>query len=70
MRARNAIGGELTMEALSRLHFHTLAPEERAAAIHRLSRAGYSDHGIAAATGLSVEAVRAALSELKYTHTG
>lgn len=42
-----------------RMHyFALLSPDEQAAAIRRLSLSGMSDHGIASATALSVEAVR------------
>jgi hypothetical protein len=45
------------------LHFRSLDREQQAAAIRRLARLGMSDHGIAAATALSVEMVRRILSE-------
>lgn len=47
------------------IHFLLLAPDEQLAAIYRLHRLGWSDYGIAAATRLSVEAVRRALGEAK-----
>jgi hypothetical protein len=43
---------------MARLHFNTLSPEERAAAIRRLAAAGQHVETIARATGLSVEAIR------------
>lgn len=44
-------------------HFHALNFEEQANAIRRLATMGMSDHGIAAATRLSVEFVRRILAE-------
>ena len=44
-------------------YFAMLSRDEQAAAIHRLSQSGMSDHGIAAAAGLSVEMIREILSE-------
>jgi hypothetical protein len=44
-------------------HFLELNWEERAEAIKRMAAEGRSDHGIAAATRLSVEQVRRILSE-------
>lgn len=38
--------------------FHILSRAEQAAAIRRLHSVGYSDHGIANATRLSVEFIR------------
>ncbi len=46
-----------------RQHWHALTPEEQRQAIVRMHRDGYSDHGIAAATGLSVEMVRTVLAD-------
>jgi hypothetical protein len=43
-------------------HFAALTHDEQAAAIRRLAAEGMSDHGIAHATGLAVEMVRAVLS--------
>jgi len=42
-------------------HFTTLSREEQHAAIHRLATSGMTDYGVAAATRLSVEMVRAIL---------
>jgi hypothetical protein len=54
----------VSMEAeATKLHFLTLAEPEKAQAVRRLAYQGYSDHGIAQATGLSVEMVRRVLSE-------
>ena len=39
-------------------HFHALDREQQADAIRRLAATGMSEHGIAHATGLSVEMVR------------
>jgi hypothetical protein len=57
------IGGSLDMAALARLHFYSLDREEQAAAIRRLAATGMGDHGIADASGLSVEMVRQILAE-------
>jgi len=61
------IPGHLNMAALSALsgqrddqrmrHFHVLTREQQQQAIHRLAATGMSDHGIARATGLSVEMI-------------
>lgn len=53
--AASHIGGELR-------YFLLLTPEQQADAIRRLARTGVSDHGIAAATRLSVEMVRRILA--------
>ena len=46
------------------LHFFTiLTAEEKAAAVRRMASQGWSDHGIAAATRLSVEQVRRIVAE-------
>lgn len=47
----------------ARIHFETLPLEAKRDAMTRLSLAGNSDYAIAAATGLSVEYVRAVLRE-------
>ncbi len=60
--SRSTISGVLDLEALARLHAPRTSDELRAAC-HELRGRGYSDHGIAAATGLSVEAVRRLLGE-------
>lgn len=52
-----SIGGVLDLTALARLHAPKTTEELRVAC-HELRSRGYSDHGVAAATGLSVEAVR------------
>jgi hypothetical protein len=57
------IAGALNTEALARLHFTTLTNAEKVAAIRRLASSGQGQHTIAQATGLSVEAVRAVLTE-------
>ena len=44
-------------------HFHALDREQQAQAIRRLGATGLSEHGIAQATGLSVEMVRQVLGE-------
>jgi hypothetical protein len=41
-----------------RRNFESLTADEKIAALRRLARSGLSDHGIAAASGLSVEMVR------------
>jgi hypothetical protein len=46
-------------------YFLMLDQEEQRAAIHRLADSGVSDYGCAAATGLSVEMIRAILGEKK-----
>jgi ABC-type phosphate/phosphonate transport system ATPase subunit len=46
-------------------YFAMLSREEQAQAIHRLSRSGMSDYGIASATQLSVEMIRSILGELR-----
>lgn len=56
------IPGRLTLAALARLHAPRTTDELRVACHELLSR-GYSDHGIAAATGLPIEAVRRLLGE-------
>jgi hypothetical protein len=56
-----SIGGQLDLQALARLHFNVLPAQKRAAAIRRMSAAGHSPHGIASATGLSVEQIEAIL---------
>jgi hypothetical protein len=56
------IGGALDLAALSRMHFHSLDHAEQAAAIRRLAALGQSEHTIASATGLSVEAIRQVLA--------
>ena len=43
--------------------FHSLSREQQAEAIRRLATAGWSEYGIASATGLAVEAIRALLAE-------
>jgi len=48
-------------------HFDALSRDEQRAAIQRLALDGMSDYGIAAATRLSVEAVRQILGEQKAT---
>jgi hypothetical protein len=45
------------------LHFALLSRSEQSQAIRRLHQSGYTDHTIAAATGLSVEMVRVLLGE-------
>lgn len=57
----NRIGGTLDYAALSRLHFHALDAEQKAAAIGRLAASGQGEHTIAHATGLSVEFIRQVL---------
>ncbi len=44
-------------------HFHALSHDEQVAAIRRLSEDGQSAHGIARATGVSVEQIRALLTQ-------
>jgi hypothetical protein len=46
-------------------HFMMLTQAEQRAAIVRLSRSGFSDYGIAAATSLSVEQIRKVLGEAR-----
>lgn len=46
-------------------HFLLLDHEEQVAAIQRLARSGMGDYTIAAATGLSVEAIRRIIGERK-----
>lgn len=69
-----SISGQLDMTALATLrgndadqqrmrHFLALDHEAQAAAIRRLSATGQSVHVIAAATRLSVEAIRRVLEE-------
>jgi hypothetical protein len=49
-----------------RMHYFVmLTRDEQVDAIHRLSRSGMTDHGIASATQLSVEMVRKILGETK-----
>jgi hypothetical protein len=45
------------------LYFHLLSHEEQREAIVRLASSGMSDYGIASATGLAVEQVRAIIGE-------
>jgi hypothetical protein len=47
------------------IHFLLLPHDRQVEAIYRLHRLGWSDYSIAAATRLSVEAVRRALGEAK-----
>jgi hypothetical protein len=47
----------------SRQHFDALTVGEKQAAVRQLARDGYSDHGISAATNLSVEMVRRVLAD-------
>lgn len=54
---RSNVGGVLDLDALARLHAPKTSDELRVAC-HELRTRGYSDHDIAAATRLSVEAVR------------
>ena len=68
---RSTIGGLLDYARLvgnpdtNRMrHFHALDREQQAQAIRRLAATGMSEHGIAHATGLSVEMVRHVLAEL------
>jgi hypothetical protein len=51
-------------------HFHSLSSEQRTEAIRRLALAGWSEHGIAAATQLSVEMVRSVLAEASARRAG
>lgn len=51
------------------LHFWLLTRDQQAQAMRRMLAAGWSDHGIAAATRLSVEQVRQLLSEADATAT-
>lgn len=67
---RSTIGGALDYARLvgnpdtDRMrHFHTLDRQQQAQAIGRLAATGMSEHGIAQATGLSVEMVRQVLGE-------
>jgi DNA-binding NarL/FixJ family response regulator len=70
---RSTIGGTLDLQALAVLsgthdskrmeQFHTLSREQQAQAIRQLASSGMTDHGIAAACRLSVEMVRAILSQ-------
>ena len=46
-------------------HFMMLTQDEQHDAIVRLSRSGFSDYGIAAATQLSVEQIRKVLGEAR-----
>jgi ABC-type phosphate/phosphonate transport system ATPase subunit len=63
MNTRATVGGTLDMAALARMHFSSLDREEQAAAIRRLAATGMGDHGIADASGLSVEMVRRVLAD-------
>ena len=56
-----SIGGSLDLAALAKLHAPKTSDELRAAC-HELRSRGYSDHGIAQATGLSVSAGRQLLA--------
>jgi len=58
-----ANGGVLTLAALAKLHAPKTAEELRVAC-RELRGRGYSDHGIAAVTALTVEAVRRLLGEV------
>lgn len=70
-----SIGGRLDMDALAALsgpqdhdearmqHFRCLDHSRQAEAIRRLHAAGYSIHGISAATRLSVEAISRVLED-------
>lgn len=46
-------------------HFTLLSRDDQRAAIQRLARSGMTDYGIAAATALSVEMIRAILGDQK-----
>lgn len=73
--ANQHIGGVLNMAALAALsgthgadecrlrHFHSLTRSAQAEAIRRLQTAGQDEHTIAHATGLSVEMIRAILTD-------
>jgi DNA-binding NarL/FixJ family response regulator len=65
--ARPGIGGRLDLEALATLagreKHRPQTREEMRAAVHELASRGYTNHSIAHATGLSVEAVRKMLGE-------
>jgi hypothetical protein len=50
-------------EAARMQHFHALNPAQQAEAVRRLAAAGYSPHGIASATHLSVEMIAAILAD-------
>lgn len=75
MSIRSTIGGKLDMAAMAALadsqdgdaarmqHFHGLDRNAQAAAIKRLAACGWSEHGIARATQLSVEQIRRVLEE-------
>lgn len=69
MTARSTLGGVLGLAALDALSGRDRhRPQDAAtmrAAVHELRSRGYSDHTIAAATGLSVEYVRRVLGEPK-----
>jgi hypothetical protein len=58
-----SIGGDFDMQALARLHFHSLDQSQKTAAIRGVAATGYSDHGIASVTRLSVEQIRTLLSD-------
>jgi hypothetical protein len=60
---RSTIGGVLDLDALSKLHFHTLSTQEQQQAIRRMASDGQGDSTIAMATGLSREMVRKIIGE-------
>ena len=47
----------------ARRHFDSLTEAERVAAIRNMAAMGFGEYALASATGLSVEAVKALLSE-------
>jgi hypothetical protein len=61
----STIGGQMDLRALARIHFTTLDHGAQVSAIRRMQATGQSDTTIAAASGWSVEAIRAVLAEAK-----
>lgn len=63
MSPSRPVGGALTVEALARLHFHTLTRQQQRTAIRNMIAAGQGTQTAAYATGLSIEAIEEILTE-------
>lgn len=69
---KRSVGGLMSSTAFATLmgerpykshaNFHSLSAEQQRDAIRRMARENFTDHGIACATGLAVEAVRRLLA--------
>jgi hypothetical protein len=61
--ARESEGTPRILPDAHRRHYDALTRDQQAAAIRELARSGMSDYGLAHATGLAVEQIRALLAE-------